>query len=115
MPRVLYTNEDDDVVITDLDHLVGLVEKTASTEVNQAEKSFTIRLGWPEASLIDAMASYSGQTRNLLCASMLEFAANEVLSKMKPKARKEVRVLAGELMTGYWEQHQQEQAAGAGK
>lgn len=100
MPKIIHTTDDGDE-ITDLEFLVGLVEKTARMDIAQAEKSFTVRLALNTAAQIDAMAQHSGQTRNLLCAEFLEFAVSEVSAKLSPKARKEIRGIQARLLDEY--------------
>lgn len=84
MPRIIHTTDDGEH-ITDLEFLTGLIEKTATQEGAQAEKSFTVRLGLNLAASIEALSKISGQTRNLLCVELLQFALDEVLTTLKPE------------------------------
>ena len=87
MPRIIGKTKDGSEEITDLDHLVGLVEKTACIERFGSERTFTIRMPDMTAALIDAMAEHSGVTRNLLCVQMLEFASGEVFEHLSKKTK----------------------------
>jgi len=103
MPRTIHTTEDGEE-ITNLEFLVGLVEKTASTEVFQAEKSFTVRLSINLAASIDAMCQQSGQTRNLLCSELLQYAVDEVLGQLKPETSEQFIAIRDRLYLEYYEQ-----------
>lgn len=96
MPRIITTVGDEEV--TNLDWLVGLVEKTSTFDYKGAERTFTIRMPLTEAARIDAMARQAGITRNAICVQFLEYALDEVMAKLSRKTIKEVKAIEGELL-----------------
>lgn len=68
--------------ITRLDHVLGMLEKRASTEFHGAMHPISVRLPIITAATIDAFAKHSGHSKNRIIIELLELAIEEVTSQI---------------------------------
>jgi len=79
---------DDGTTISGAEHLAGIVEGTAETEMTAVSKVVSSRLNVDILARVDAFASVAGKSRNFMVEQMLEVgyeAAFSHLSKVKQK------------------------------
>ena len=79
---------EDGIEITEAEHLAGIVEGTAETEMTMVSKVVSSRLNADILARVDAFASVAGKSRNYMIERMLEAgyeAAFSHLSKAKQK------------------------------
>lgn len=68
--------------ITRLDHVLGMLEKRATTEFQGAMHPVSVRLPIITAATIDAFSKHSGQSKNRIIIELLELAIEEVTSQI---------------------------------
>lgn len=78
---------------TNLDVLVGMIRKTADEQAIGWLQSITIRMPMVLATTVEAVASYSGQSRNKLIVKALEAAFDQVWEQLPEEERAKVEEL----------------------
>lgn len=68
--------------ITRLDHVLGILEKRASSEFHGAMHPISVRLPIVTAATVDAFAKHSGHSKNRILIELLELAIEEVTSQI---------------------------------
>lgn len=84
---------------THMDILVGMIRKTSHEEAFGWLSSTTVRMPIVTACTIDAMAQYSGQSRNKIMVKALEAALDQVWEQLPEKEREELEEVRSKLLT----------------
>lgn len=83
---------------TNLDMLVGMICKTADERQLGWIQSISIRMPVVLAATIDALAQYSGQSRNKIMVKALEAALDQVWEQLPQKEREELEEVRSKLL-----------------
>lgn len=84
--------------ITDLDHLVGMVSGTGSSEHRGQEKAFSLRLPIHLAARVKAMAEHGKVSQNELLVNLMDFAVSEVYDNLDKKVQKSLEKLTSKVL-----------------
>ena len=93
---------------TNLDMLVGMVRKTADEQSSAWLQSITIRMPMVVFTTLEALATYSGQSRNKLIVKSLESAFDHIWEQLPEDERMEIESLRSTILTQKMEQHQKD-------
>jgi hypothetical protein len=82
-----------------LDLLVGMIRKTADEKQIGWLSSITIRMPMVLTCTIEALAQYSGQSRNKLIVKALETAVDQVWEQLPEQERDDIERIRSEILT----------------
>lgn len=83
---------------TPLDVLVGMVSKTMEDEYIGAMQAFTIRMELVDACTLEALAAYSGQSRNKIACQLIKSGLHELWQRIGDDERAEIERTTGALI-----------------
>lgn len=84
--------------ITSLDVFVGMVSRHADIDHVGVIQPVTVRMPLLLACTFDAIAQFSGQSRNRILTQALEVAADELYSVLPETDRKQINAIRSELI-----------------
>lgn len=84
--------------VTSLDVLVGMISRHADVEHVGAISSVTVRMPLVLACTFDAMAQFSGQSRNRILCHALEVAADELYSALPDADLNQINAIRSDLL-----------------
>jgi hypothetical protein len=87
-----------DEMPTRLEMAISLFTKTGTSEAMGSVNAISVRIPSIEYVTIEALAQYSGLSRNKVIVQLLEVALDEVFQGLKPEQRAEVFKIRGDLL-----------------
>lgn len=84
--------------ITRLDHVLGMLEKRASSEFHGAMHPISVRMPIIAAATIDAFAKHSGHSKNRIIIELLELAIEEVTSQISEEDGERITKLRSKIL-----------------
>lgn len=93
---------------TNLDLLVGMIRKTADEQSVGWIQSVSVRMPMVAACSIEALAQYSGQSRNKIIVKALDAALDLLWEQLPEDERKEVEKLRSMILEHKLEAHQRD-------
>ena len=83
---------------TPLDVLVGMVSKTIEDEYVGAVQAFSIRMELVDACTLEALAAYSGQSRNKIACQLVKAGLHELWQRIGDDERAEIERTTGSMI-----------------
>lgn len=83
---------------TKMEMVVGLLSKTASSETNTSVHALSVRIPTIQYAAIEAMAQYSGISRNKVICELLDLAITNVLQEMESEHAEGIEALRAKLL-----------------
>lgn len=83
---------------SNMDMLLGMVSKTADENTSAWIQPLTVRMPVILATTLDALAKYSGQSRNKLAVKALESAMDTLWEQLPEADRTEIEAIRAELI-----------------